>query len=517
MYEFREVTNLTGVCDFYSVAKKYGNCRPFRRVLSILEHYSCKTVIEGEIKSEEEDRNGSKKIMNTRLDFFADDSVKIKTEETDIQQLIENHKSSYLGYVVIRQTKLPNENRRVAKAVVPAPKDFYPLSHFVTCGYHVPFLSEDLGTYVFPFVQKHWNGNWTCVFATLRALSFWLTESSYGKAFFEAKNCPWDFEFIDEEAERSKTNCFTAPETKIFLDQMGVESIAYSELCKENDYPVEQVAYSFLEAGFPVIFFIETETRKGHALLAIGHTFDPHSWWPDASSRYYRETIRGRDGGFSYLRSSCWTDFLVHDDNFGPYLTFSSIPGSCSRIKNAIIIFPKGRLLTPIEAEVCAFITLIQELQGVVSLRQDSYKGYSNEAKLYVENFLQDFEDGSIVLRTVFKRADDFLNSATTGRKKISDKEELCKKLAREEKIFENKEYLWITEISSTDLFAQNRFCMGEIVLDTSFVVPNDIARSVLYVHLPGLIKIYKSGRLIKKQNLFHDSPYRHFIRTSRE
>jgi hypothetical protein len=102
-----------------------------------------------------------------------------------------------------------------------------------------------------------------------------------------------------------------------------LETFTFSTL-EQNSIDFLTSVYYALESRLPVILLFAAPKIDGadkdsadyHAITIIGHTFSEHNWWPYALRHYFdRQAI-----GLDYLPSYLWCDnFIVQDDNFGPY------------------------------------------------------------------------------------------------------------------------------------------------------------------------------------------------------
>jgi hypothetical protein len=75
--------------------------------------------------------------------------------------------------------------------------------------------------------------------------------------------------------------------------------------------------YGFVESGYPALLSFNThegtEDEIGHVVPVLGHTLNPHSWFPVALS-YSKETMTSA----GYLPTLAWIDdLIIHDDVFG--------------------------------------------------------------------------------------------------------------------------------------------------------------------------------------------------------
>jgi hypothetical protein len=114
--------------------------------------------------------------------------------------------------------------------------------------------------------------------------------------------------------------------------------------------------YGAIESGFPALVGFELEDTSPsatggprHAIPVFGHTFNEDTWLPEAHRAYF-------GGQLSYYPSENWlSTFVVHDDNFGPYLC---LPRHFLKRDNFRIMYGLKRCpasFTAIQAEAMAF------------------------------------------------------------------------------------------------------------------------------------------------------------------
>jgi hypothetical protein len=239
----------------------------------------------------------------------------------------------------------------------------------------------------------------------------------------------------------------------------------------------DRIVYRYVESGIPVILGIDTQIGR-HTVVLLGHGFDADAWWPGAGPGYYPTLA----GGGSWLPSSFWaTDYIIHDDNFGPYLNLSR--GSV-RIRGvaAIVAIPNclNMMMLPEEAEPKAMSALSVVLREAYDpVVTGAYPGgLTNEAARVVDDVYDWAARSQLVLRTVLVSREEFAVHIAHSEYAPEVIEALLKI---------DREWMWMVEISSPVLFGE-KLKFGEILLDPG-VPPMFPGTSPLGIHLPGYVK----------------------------
>ncbi len=253
----------------------------------------------------------------------------------------ETHRTGeHLGYIILRE-RTPACEHRVSDTVVKPPKTFRGDrgERFLTCSVRIGTretgrpATRRASIQTYPFIQKMDGQRFACAYAVLRMFGGWLwntknpfiTLSPQTRRNWASGKAPTMPEF--ERRRTAPTGPgLTADDFVDMLKQLGLDPIRYIY----NDpvaahvpvAPPDQLAYSYVESGLPVFFIFKTGEIWGastptqlHIVTVVGHTFDRDAWWPAAQHGYYFKK------GPGYIRSLEWVDFLIHDDNFGPFRT----------------------------------------------------------------------------------------------------------------------------------------------------------------------------------------------------
>jgi hypothetical protein len=261
------------------------------------------------------------------------------------------------------------------------------------------------------------------------------------------------------------------------LKKIGTNPLVYSFTkgkTKEGfiQYWADEIIYYYIESGIPCYVALETRGGTGHAIVIIGHTFDEHAWWPEAQPAYYHAG--------NYIKPTNWINFIIHDDNFGPYLTMDT--SLRKNIYKVIIPFPyKDNKLKiyPEQAEELAYSFIVEN--------RENFRKHSKIEDIHVGNFIKHLKNNALVLRTFLIEKEIFLES-------IKKSYRISQKLKRiylspliQNILLKNLNKFWLVEISIPELFSSLRYRIGEAVIDPYCSFDEC---PILIFHLPGLIFI---------------------------
>lgn len=507
------IKELLNLADQFAATKRNF---PFKRLARLLDAANAKNrcscvLIEDDYQDEEYQKEYDsfyKDVFETksskhctRLHFFSE--ILKSADETEISRV----KDKYLGYCTLRPFPYPTiSDAFIEKRTVVDSSRFV----FIPCSFknEVNLMGVKLNLDGFPYLQQ--DGRIvTCAQAAVRVVSqyFYAKKESTtvltGPDVTEiAKKIP------DQQGKRQVPSTgLNVMQIRSTLESLGFNPIVYNyDLVKkeEADLHPEQIIYRYLESGIPVIIGIRTGTI-GHALVVIGHTFNPDYWWSQSETLYFNKP----KSGFDYHCSTNWIqNFIVQDDNLGPYFFVSANFLN----QNTFCIFaPVGKnvILPAEDAEKMAYQALTlenSEMREMILMYAKSLKTNSPaSANLYwLEKLLQTIRNNEIILRTfsVTKNffLSDYIQSNNAKVKEIYSKIDLPEKV-------------WIVEISIPDLFCYSRKKIGEVVIDST----GDIrfTTGLLALHFPGCI-IQRTP--LNNKYLFHliteeDNPIKHLYR----
>ena len=234
----------------------------------------------------------------------------------------------------------------------------------------------------------------------------------------------------------------------------------------------ETAVYRYIESGIPVLLAIRTQ-ESGHALVAVGHTFEPNMWWPMVERDYY-----GVGNDLFYRPSATWVDdFVVQDDNLGSY-TLMPKEVIAAMIDSIIVPLPQDVNLLGEDAELGAWGLIFSEYMGQLIADSRSLLDAAGEeaAVRFLDRFNSNMAQGQLVLRTYLSDKEDILKRAALRHNDV----------ATAYNSIPLPDRAWVCEVSYSDIFCQQRECCGEVILDPTAVgAPVD---AFLLVHLPSLV-----------------------------
>jgi len=363
----------------------------------------------------------------------------------------------------------------------------------------------------FPFIQKHHEESWMCAHAAVRMIGEWLRQTDHPICKgLERRH--WTFPAIDRALGKDFPHPgLTAAEMKNAIEGMGFHVLDYNyEENPRPNYPADSIVYSYMESGIPVLVLFglrpkrQEDAMAGHVVAVIGHTFERHAWWPEAERRYYAKLFENQPG---FLKSTAWMDFLIHDDNYGPYLVMpkdflragsvpptqdaanqNTLPHAASgQLWRILVPFREGLLRSQL-AEAIAFQALHDPK---IKLLYDDYLDKQKVKSFWPEEFQRRRDDGRIVMRTWLVSRMELL--------KICEKRGpqllhwWCK--GKSTNLPKIQDLVWITEFTSPDLFASGGGILGHVVVDAKAQVQSadDFPQALQYVHLAGGFHLWSS------------------------
>lgn len=238
------------------------------------------------------------------------------------------------------------------------------------------------------------------------------------------------------------------------LRSAGLEfSTILHEPCKA-EFPGEfqRDLYGTIESGMPALLGFELdkeesgEARGRHIIPVLGHTFNEDTWVADASRAYF-------EGGLQYYPSENWlSTYLVHDDNFGPYLC---LPRHFIRRKNfriSIGLVRESSNLSAVEAEAIG-LNFCNALAQTLAYQRPGWLG----------RFAAFANSGLLVLRTLLLRRKEYfrhLKQSQCWDRGVHTPETV------EAIATTLPDTFWLVEASAPELFSASRRKFGEVLLD---------------------------------------------------
>jgi len=486
----------------FELTEKFGPDKPLKRIFQTVLAQGCRTIL---IEYEYEDPDYQNeynafyaKLFKTysnkaeRLHFFACDLKQVELAK------LSRFESKYLGFCVLR----PFQSQKVVNAIIKPVEDRNrPKRLFVLCQKEFPVEikvsnknAQKLKIKGFPFIQQDGQLG-CCAHASLATIDHFLA-SDYGRAPYFVSKIVEAAAQVHDIRRAVPTTGLTALQISAALKEMGYVPLIYQYgEGIQSPFPPERVIYHYMESEIPIMLGIPTESG-GHALTIIGHSFEPDMWWALAQSEYYRR----RPSGGPYHCSTTWIqNFVVQDDNFGPYLT---VPKEFiwAKAKEALFIvvpLPKGVHIQGEDAELYAYRILSDPL--ILKWMSDTGKK-DKTTKKWCGIFFDHLANEDLVLRTCLLDSRQFKERYPAPYLK-----DFYQKLDMSGKV-------WVTEISIPELFCQSRLRLGEIIIDSTSSMK--FAHSFISIHLPGIIVTRNVNT--EKWTYFSvagDEPFAHIMR----
>jgi len=491
----------------FDLTKKFGSDPPVKRIFQTVLSQDCKTILqENDHEDKEwtsEHRTFYKKLFKkysdktTRLHFFT--SKLYKKDLTNLGK----YQETYLGFCVLR----PLESQRVVNAVIkPIEDKNYPKRWFLLCKQVVPVEinigrgnPQHLEVNGFAFIQQDGQLGSCSHVALAMADRYLITEEKP-----ERENKPNEPYLVGDIVE----SVSSVSEVQRLIPTGGLRPIQISEALKKMGYsplvyeygegkerpvPPERVIYHYLESKIPIIVGIPMATGK-HALTIIGHSFEPDLWWALAEKPYYNR----RPSGIDHHCSTTWLqNFIVHDDNFGMYLTIPKefIWAAERHTLIVVVPLPQNVNITGEEAETIAYALLVT----VTDIAKSEEMNITKEDGEYFKIFYEHLKNDDLVLRTWLLPSEQFKREYVSP--SVSD---CYKNLKMPKKI-------WLTEISIPELFCQARLRLGEVIIDPTAA---KFRTCFLAIHLPGCMMTRNSEtEELEFYEVNNDQPFKHVMR----
>lgn len=242
----------------------------------------------------------------------------------------------------------------------------------------------------------------------------------------------------------------------------------------------QRLLYDFIESGRPALLGFELAPDKAtgeisrHVIPVFGHTFNEDLWVPEAERSYF-----AHDRG--YFPSESWlSNYLAHDDNFGPYVCLPRHYLGREQFRLLIGCHEPAVILPAAEAETLAIdvaMFIAQQVPGT--------------GVPWFERFRAFARSNLLVLRAQIVSAAAY----TAHLRGLRDREGFDLESAHAAALVADFPVrAWLIEISAPELFPGTRAKFGEIIVDAT-----QAAATVTALHsvrLPGRVFRFQSGRL---------------------
>lgn len=459
--------------------------RPLESIFNLLNGMSCQAIIKQFPVQDpdfyaEYNRYYSKVFGHDgkychRFHFFALAPLENEDALDFIDRAHEEGASNYLGFVTIR----PIRSSPVAASILKPP----PGSHFILASdkFDIHLAGRTFCISGTPFMQQD-NAVGACAQA-----SIWMALRTLRK---KEGNSAFDPAQITSAATRFLARGRTLPNREGLSVEQIVEAVRFAGYSShilwlkdpgDSDRDSLRLAdakrkiYTYVESEIPVILGVYTNIHSGHALVSIGHNWDqtadvaPIDTW----------TLPGAAQLDIYHSVSWVKDFLVHNDNSGPYLKLSDRVDAnfyaLDQAAFAIPLLPSDVFITGEEAEVTSF-DLIKKL------------------------ILPILEDKNVTLKPLVLRT--YLSERFKFRDWVTRNQHMTDELKRyyRQKVLPKR--IWITEICLLDGYCDSHnsqsIRVGEVILDPTGE-PDDIPFLSAHINLSAIKGVSGAGICIDR------------------
>jgi len=429
--------------DFYNLAKKYGNEKPLKRILSLVEKEGCTEVKESEVEDCLE-WNAEWEI------FYKNLYIPKKALKFDFY----TNEKEYLGYLILRPS-----SGKICDSFIRIPtKTAEKSSYFITCKNSFQGIEGNF------FIQQDGKTG-VCAHACLAMISKNLSEKT-GKTpltFREIRNFSGNLHIPAPGLNINEVNNI--------IKGMGYYPQCYDYFGEETMlYEPDEIIYQYIESQIPVYVGLRLD-ELGHAIMVVGHTFDSNAWWPEAMLDYYKHKKR------YYFKSAIFTDFIIQDDNFGPYLT---VPRNFfSRENVSKIIVPLSESL-PLRAEQIEE-SIVYSFLKISNFHEKMKQHRTTWTDVYFHHLAED----KIVLRTFLIKRNEFIESIRISNAAQSIKTFYTHPSSLFSEMTSDIPNFWLIEISIPEFFIHKHYRLGEAIINP---YEENWEKAILSIHLPSIL-----------------------------
>jgi len=357
-----------------------------------------------------------------RLHFFDEPITR------DQLRSAEQIQSSYCGYSIIRPTR-PN---CIGRTLLDPRKLQYPTGDLCTCEETLSIQGVILDVHGFPFISQDADVTVCAQSALWMVLRFFSNRYRPYREIYpvEITQLTRDYSIGRMFPSAGLTNWQMAE----VLRQLGFSPLQYSREGYQDQF--EHILATYVESGVPVL----AATRK-HVVACLGRSHDLQKQLPPGFNQ-------------PYLKSSFFnTAYTINDDN--------GIPYQLLRVDNQAAVapmLPLSRLqLKEIEAFTCPLPQRVflsaEQLEVVVLelLRNTDFR---------IEICSPTLAQGTFVIRT-------FLTTGRSFKRYLDDRGMGHQTVYKVYRNMPLPHFIWVCELSSIDLFRQQRI-VGEVIWDAT-------------------------------------------------
>jgi hypothetical protein len=501
-----------------SVTPFNGNQDPFKNVLGALAlpPYECKTVIKEQAYVDKDYQDEFAAFYCKAFKTYDSRCVRWHFFDCDIPANTTTEFAQfaphYLGYMVIRPTDLQRVGRTVLRpALTDRNRQFFHCT--ATC--HTNILGQVFNVTGMPFIQQD-----TQVGACAQA-SIWMLARYMSRKFGYREYLPSEINNLAKAniavgrplpAERGLNSwqmldalkgmgipaliysrgalkkCSPHIEKVFSVDKTATEQEQTKQLYLQDTVKLADITYRYIESGLPVII-----GPDDHALVGIGHTYDPAKIATVAIERI--------------------PAFYVNNDNTGPYrempiFTTSATDYSFNQVRSVIPVLPHEVTLRGEDAELMAreYVDGLLDAPVMAGAPPVKFKDYISKQNPKLAGTLNALEYRTFLQPSVAFQS--FLREDMNGGR-------LEKQVGQELLLLDYPKYIWITEVSSSTLLnhpaSKDRMCVGRIVSDST--APAN-TKGVIASHVADFLQLIGRDSAVKAISTYHpgSTPFGHKV-----
>jgi hypothetical protein len=421
------------------------------------------------------------------------------------------YRDHYVGFIVLRPTDLQRMGRTV---LVPPITDSD--HEFIHCcaAFSAHLFGDCFKIHAMPFVQQDTQVG-ACAQASLWVVARYMAQRFGHREFLpsevnhlaKSKNAhgralPAEFglnlyQMLDalegmgffawSYANYGLGDCSKHIEAAFPVDPSGTRQQQEAEYLLQISAKLADITYRYIESGLPVIL-----ATNDHALVAIGHTYDPSAAGTVAIQRI--------------------PDWIVHNDNTGPYIRMPllrDVPGTLSflNVRSIIAVAPREVTLRGEEAEAMTMFCVDELLaQPTMDPTLPTWRDLFKLLRPEIADCL-----GQLEYRTFLIPSVEF----QTRLKQDIKAGRFDKKLGEKILQMDFPRFIWITEISSRRLLNHNnredRCCLGRVILDSTAPAKT---HGQMVVHFCDFVQLIdrQTPSKVHQEFFHHTTPFGHKI-----
>lgn len=421
-----------------------------------------------------------------RLHFFSK-----RVRKKDFYTLPQEARESYLGFVVIRPLPGFCMGRSIfSQAVFDAAMQG--CEAYLTCGaiYHANLAGNDLEFRGAPWMQQDTLVS-ACASASLWVASWYMAHRfpSEFKIFHTPQITDLATRFLMTTGRPMPSGGLTLEQMVSGLQAMGYDPVPY-EHAMESARTARRIAYRYIESGIPVIVSLNFPGVGGHAVTAIGHSFDTNR----------KPTIEKfqRMAGvtLSVANISDWMPgLIVQDDAGGPFRHLELLDWDdaarqrlitqkdAKKLKSespyaCVALIDRGKLTQAI-AYLRAFLIPLPE--GVSLAGEDAeFKALNLLATWYEQVATKTPKE--LMVRTFLQRSNELKASLT-------NRDGMPTSLSQHLRCHLMSRWVWVTEVAEVGQLRHEKKVLGQVIQDSASH-PNEYFFDLLAFNMPGFLGV---------------------------